>query len=194
MNKIIKTGIFALTTLAAANSYAAELVFENAYAGATVPGMKVSSAYFTAKNPSKEDVVIVSAKTTVANITELHLGLIENDKMVMRKQDQIVVKAGDSVKFDHHGYHIMFMDLKDKLRVGETVTLDINYADGTSQTLQMPVKATTKTTKHAHHHHDDGAGKHEHAKEAAPAADEAGKAANEAGAPTGEHHHHGDSK
>ena len=66
-----------------------------------------------------------------------------------------LLPAGKAVNLKPGGYHVMLMDLKQQLKVGETVavTLVIERADKARETIEVkaPVKAlSTPATDHKH--------------------------------------------
>ncbi len=137
--------------------YAQQLLISDPYIKGNIPGTKNTSGYLTLENHSDRDIKIVDVKTAVAKRAELHEHSMDNDKMMMRKVDSVQVKAHSQVVFNQHGYHIMFIGVKQNLKAGQTVELKLIYADGQEQEIEMPVvdprgKKQGKKAADKHHH------------------------------------------
>lgn len=85
------------------------------------PGAKGmnTAMYFEVVNSGDEADTLYMAKSNLANIVELHETYKKDDMMGMRKTDFVVIKAKSSFKFQPGGNHVMFIDLKRKLKAGD---------------------------------------------------------------------------
>jgi copper(I)-binding protein len=85
------------------------------------PGAKGmnTAMYFEVVNNSNLADTLYLAKSDLANIVELHETYRKDDMMGMRKTDYVVIKAKSSFKFQPGGNHVMMIDLKKKLKVGD---------------------------------------------------------------------------
>ncbi|WP_299198139.1 copper chaperone PCu(A)C [uncultured Amphritea sp.] len=135
MKKLI-TLVAALTLSASAF---AEVKVDQPYARAVPPGQPNSAAFMTLKNNSDEEVSLVSASTSVANVAELHTHTQENGVMMMRKIPQITMKANEQVELKPGGLHVMLIGLKQNLAKDETIDLTLNFSDGSSEKLDIKV-------------------------------------------------------
>jgi copper(I)-binding protein len=111
----------------------------------TVPN---TSAYLTVSNPSQQDQVIVAAKADFAQKTEIHNHLLVNDMMRMQQQAEVLVKAGETVKFAPGGLHIMLFGLKHPLVENQRQPITLILQDGSTQTFDAIIQRPG-----AHHHH-----------------------------------------
>ena len=104
------------------------------------PGVTVAAGYFTISNPGKTDLIITSASsdTQAVGKIEIHLSSINNDVMIMRKQDEVIVKAGQSLNFEHGGYHLMLMGISTPLKSGQSIDVQLATSAG-SISLLLPV-------------------------------------------------------
>lgn len=87
--------------------------------------------------------VLQSASSPVAGVVELHTHLHDNGVMRMRQVPEIVIPAQQKVALQPGGLHIMLIDLKAPLKVGDTVPLTLRFETAGSVQLDVPVKAVT---------------------------------------------------
>lgn len=116
-----------------------DITIEHARAKETIPGVKVGAGYFTITNNSDKTIELVSAKTSVAEHTEIHRMFMRDSKMAMRKVDSIEIEANSTFELTPGGYHLMFMMLTQRLTAGEAIDLELTFSNGVSATINMPV-------------------------------------------------------
>ena len=150
---MFKQSLFMLATLAALGVQAQTTVAEPWVRG-TVPQQKATGLF--AKITSAKGGKLVAASSPVAGVVEIHEMAMEGTMMKMRALPAgLDLPAGKAVALKPGGYHVMLMDLKQQLKVGETVpvTLVIEGADKARETIEVkaPVKALNKpTVEHKH--------------------------------------------
>lgn len=105
----------------------------------------MTAAFGTLRNTSGEDVRIVSATTSVAGRMELHeVGADAAGKKVMRpKEGGFVVPAGGTHTLAPGGDHLMFLDLKQPVRAGDSVAVTLTAADGATIAFTAPGRTFT---------------------------------------------------
>ena len=116
-----------------------KLLVENGRAKSTIPGIKVSAGYLKLTNNSKQTMRFTGAKTTAAKYTEFHKMVMRDSKMAMRKVKIIEIKPQQSFEFREHGYHIMFMGIKQRFKPGESITLTLIEDNGQTYDLLLPI-------------------------------------------------------
>lgn len=147
-----------LTTLTATilslTSFAtmAEITTSDAYVRAIPPGTKTTAAFVTITNNNSEDILLKSAASNAADAVELHNHVMKDGTMMMRQVEGIEVAAQQSVSLKPGSYHIMLINLKQDLMVGENVEFELNFSDGTQLKIEAPVKKIMDGI-HSHHHH-----------------------------------------
>ncbi|WP_417879882.1 copper chaperone PCu(A)C [Vibrio sp.] len=135
------------------------LKYDEPYARATPPNAVNSAIFMTIENHMKVERALVSASTDVAKKTELHTVEKEGDLMKMRQVDRIVLPAEGKVVLKPGSYHIMLLGVNQPLVEGETISVNLSYANGETETLDVPVKKVMAGMKpinkeandHAHH-------------------------------------------
>lgn len=150
---MFKQTLFTLATLVALGAQAQTSVAEPWVRG-TVPQQKATGLF--ANITSAKGGKLVSASSPVAGVVEIHEMSMEGSMMKMRALPAgLDLPAGKAVALKPGGYHVMLMDLKQQLKVGDTVpvTLVIEGADKARETIEVraPVKAlNTPTVEHKH--------------------------------------------
>lgn len=132
-----------LLLAAACFCHAADPVaISHAWARATAPGQEVGAAYLELK--SSRDLTLIKVESPTADSVEIHKMSMNNGVMQMRMLEALELPAGKTVKLEPGGFHLMLFDLKKPLKVGEKVTLKLNFKDkdGKASTMQveLPVK------------------------------------------------------
>ena len=122
----------------------AEVAVTGAWVRATVPNQRATGAFMQLM--SKKDTTLVSARSDIAGIVEVHEMKMENEVMRMRAVDGLKLPANQPVELKSGGYHLMMMDLKRQLKVGTEaqITLTFKNAKGESETtyVHAPVALT----------------------------------------------------
>lgn len=145
----MKKNYFAASLLAACllmtvSTSQAEVAYNGAWVRATVPNQQATGAFM--QLVSKKDSTLVSARSDIAGVVEVHEMKMENDVMRMRAVDGLRLPANQPVELKSGGYHLMLMDLKKQLKVGTEaqITLVFKNVDGQSETVYVhaPVAMT----------------------------------------------------
>ena len=138
-----------------ANLYAgsaADLVkADGAFARAVPPGQPNSAAFVTLTNTDDGDHALVAAETNAAEVVELHTHTMEDGMMKMRRVDKIGLPAGETVKLQPGGLHIMLIGLEHQLEPGEELAITLIFEDDGRAALTAPVKKVQHTMNHHHH-------------------------------------------
>lgn len=109
---------------------AATLTIDGAWARATVAGQSGSGAYM--RLTSREDAQLVGASTPVADRVEIHEMHLVKDMMSMRRIEHLALPAGHTVVLGHD-FHLMLIGLKQRLTVGQRLTLTLDLLDAQGQ-------------------------------------------------------------
>lgn len=143
-----------LATLLSLTSFTAmaEIITSDAYVRAVPPGSANTAAFVTITNKNQSHLYLTSASSNVADAVELHNHVMDGEKMIMRKIDNIELKAGHTVSLKSGSYHIMLINLSRDLEVGKSIDIELTFSDGTKQNLAAPVRNIMEEIK-SHHHH-----------------------------------------
>jgi len=125
-----------------ATSAFAQVTVQNPWVRATLPGQEVAGAYMTLVSAS--DTRLVSVSSPVAATTELHQMTMEGDVMRMHPVSGIDLPAGRKIELKPGGYHLMLIDIKRQLKVGETVPIALVIEDRSGKRTRLDVKAPVR--------------------------------------------------
>jgi copper(I)-binding protein len=128
-------------------SASAQVVVKDAWARATVAQQKSTGIFLQIE--SKKDAKLINVKTDIAEISEIHEMSMDNNVMKMREVESVILPAGKLVELKPGGFHIMLMQLKNQVKVGDEIalTLTIETADKKQETIEVKAKARALTMK-----------------------------------------------
>ena len=104
------------------------------------PPRSPAAGYLVIENRGGDSVELIAAETQAAERTEIHIMEHSNGRMTMRKADSISVPAGEELELKSGGTHLMLMQLRQPLKVGDEVELQLSFADGTQLKIMAPVR------------------------------------------------------
>jgi len=123
----------------AAEEYRADdLVIDRPFARATPPGAKTGAVYFTVDNTGNSTDRLLRASTPIAAGVVLHQMAMDNGIMKMRAIPSVEIRPGARLELAPDSYHLMLMDLKQPLKVGDQFPLMLTFERaGTIRTMVM---------------------------------------------------------
>ena len=122
------------------------------YAFATTPHAKTGAAFMSIENTSGKNDTLISVKSDVAEFTEIHENYIDPDDgvMIMRKINGIKIPKEGSVLLKPKGYHIMFINLKRPLKIGDSFPVTLVFSNSSEQIITIKTVAPGMN-QHSHH-------------------------------------------
>ena len=135
-----------LTTLADES----ELAIVGAYVRMVPPGSPNTAAFMTISNTGSSDRKLLQAESPVARKAELHTHLNDQGIMRMRQVPAIEIKAASQTDLKPGSYHVMLIDLQQPLQESAGVALTLRFDDGSSKTIDAPVKKPQTVMKAEH--------------------------------------------
>ena len=87
-----------------------------------------SAVYLRIFNGSNQADTLVSIDAGIATQAEVHESFEENGLSSMRSVNQLVIPADSSVSLAPGGYHIMLKQLNQQVAVGDSLSLQLNFA------------------------------------------------------------------
>lgn len=127
-----------------------QLKIEHPYVRATVPGQKVAGGFMKIENKGAADQLI-AASSPVAGEMQLHTMTMDGNVMKMREVKVIDVPANGSVELKPGGLHLMFMDIKSPLKVGEAVPVKLKFQKAGEVEIKVPVREIGAGSGHMKH-------------------------------------------
>ena len=153
MYNLFKTliSILALTLISASSYAVGSVTVMHPYARAVASGHPNSAAFMVLKNDSDQDRALVKSHSNISKVVELHTHKKEGGMMRMRQVDKIIIKAGSKTVLQPGGLHVMFIGLKQELKVGNSVDLELEFDNGETIKLIAPIKMVAGMNKKQMH-------------------------------------------
>ena len=95
--------------------------------------------YLTIVNRGARPQTLVAVETPVARKVEMHAMSMAGGVMSMAEVKAVAVPAGGKAVFGPGGYHLMLLDLKRPLKVGDRVPARLAFADGAKVAATLSV-------------------------------------------------------
>ena len=141
--KLVKTLALAATLAFSAVAAHAEdiklgdLTISNAWTRATPPRAIAGGGFITIANHGSEDDLLVAASTSVSDKAELHeMSVVDNVMKMRHMPGGVPIPAGETVELKPGGYHVMFLDLKEPLKQGDTLNVSLTFEK--AGTVEVP--------------------------------------------------------
>jgi hypothetical protein len=114
------------------------IVINQPWARATPAGAKVGAGYMSITNTGNQPDRLIGGDLPQAGTFQVHEMKMEDGVMKMREvSGGLEIKPGEKIELKPGGFHVMFMDLRDPLKQGETLkgqlrfekagTVDVDY-------------------------------------------------------------------
>jgi copper(I)-binding protein len=140
LSSLLVLSLVALSGTALAESATDQVSVSDAYVRAVPPGQPNSASFMEITNGSSTDHALVGGSSPAAEVLELHTHTMEGGMMRMRQIEKIDLPAGQSVKLQPGGLHVMLIGLKQNLVPDENVPITLKYEDGSEVTIEAPVR------------------------------------------------------
>ena len=136
---------------------------------ATPGGATVGAAFLEITTDKGVTDKLISASSPAAGRVEIHTHIMDGDVMKMRRVEAIELKDGQSHVLKPMGDHIMLFDLKQPLKEGDVIKLELTFEKAGPIALDATVEPAgalgphgmDHQPGHADHDHDGKSG-HEH--------------------------------
>lgn len=123
---------------------AADLSVSGAYMPQPVSDT-MAAGFLTVTNKGGTNDELTSVTSDLGEVT-MH----ETVDAAMQEAKRLDVPAHGQLVFKSGGTHLMFEKLKHQPKQGQTVTVELHFADSDPVTVEMPVKSATYTPKTGH--------------------------------------------
>jgi len=85
-------------------------------------------------------LTLVGVTTTDAGAAEVHESMQQDGMAHMMPRTELRIPAGDVVTMAPGGLHVMLIDLRRALVIGDSVRLRLRFSDSTSMAVTVPVQ------------------------------------------------------
>jgi copper(I)-binding protein len=137
MNRVVLAA-FLLASGAAFAADPSPVQVEHAWSRATPGSSRIGVVYLVLRDAAASDM-LTGASTPVAGRATLHESYREGGLDKMRMLEGVMLPRNKEVAFAPGGRHIMLMDLKQPLKVGETFPLTLEFAHAAPVTATVTV-------------------------------------------------------
>ena len=124
-----------------------------------MPAGLPAGGYVTLHNEGGDAATLTGASSTQYGHVMLHESSTEGGMGRMKAIDRLVIPAHGEVALAPGGYHLMLMKGAAEVRVGSSVSVILQFADGSKTTvdfLARPANAVDAGTQAPAGHHHDG--------------------------------------
>jgi copper(I)-binding protein len=122
---------------AAGTAAAAPPAVEGAWARATPPSAKTGAVYLTLTADSVDR--LIGAQSPAAREVQIHTHVSEGGMSRMMQLPELALPAGEGMRLEPGGLHLMLIDLARPLVAGEQIELRLTLADAGAVELIVPV-------------------------------------------------------
>ena len=126
---------------APASTVAAKAHVDAAWVRAAPPGAMMMAGYMAIHNDGKTPLRFVSAQSDAFGMIELHRTQIVNGVSTMRAAGEQAIPVGGVLRIEPGGLHLMLMQPKHALKIGDKVDFRLHFADGSATDVVAPVSA-----------------------------------------------------
>jgi periplasmic copper chaperone A len=148
--KHLAAALAALTLSAISTVSMAQVKIDNAWARPTVPGQQGGGGYMTLQSPTADK--LLSGSTPVAERLELHTMAMQGDVMTMREVKAIDLPAGQKVELKPGGLHVMFIGIKEPLKLGSKVPVTLKFEKAGEVKVEFEVMSRPAASAHKDEH------------------------------------------
>ena len=118
----------------------AELDISDAWIKNLPPSVPVRAGYMTLHNAQSKTQRIVAVHSENFASVEIHQTLMQDGMMRMEQVPGLQIEPGETVHLAPGGLHLMMMQPAQPTRPGEVHRIEIEFEDGSRQSLQMTVR------------------------------------------------------
>src|ERR1700709_1335139 len=130
-----------------------DLTVTSPWTRATPGGAKIAGGYLKITNNGTSADRFVGAKSEATDHVEIHEMSMSDGIMRMRPSpDGLEIKPGETVELKSGGYHLMFMDLKQPLKQGDSFKATLQFEKAGSLDVNFNVNALGATSGNAPQH------------------------------------------
>ena len=120
----------------------AQVEVEGGWARPTPPTAQVAAGYAVVRNRGIDSDRLVSAASPIAERVELHQMTHDGGIMRMRQIDGVLVPAKGVITLEPGGIHLMLINIKHPLKVGESVPVTLRFERAGERQTTLQVRLT----------------------------------------------------
>ncbi len=164
----LATAALLLCNTTIAQTYSIDnLIIDKVFTFATPPGAQTAGGYLTITNTGVEDDTLIGGSASFADVTQMHEMKMVDDIMKMRHLETgLAIPAGATVELTPGGLHVMFMQLTQDLKDGDSPAVTLSFAKAGDLIVNFQVvdrrqQKSGNETKHGHKKSDHSTMNHD---------------------------------
>ena len=134
--------VMMLVSLTASAQRVADVEVKAAWARPTVAGQMGTGAFM--QLTSRDGARLLGASSDVAGVVEIHEMAMEGNVMRMRPIPLLDLPPGGTVELKPGGHHMMLMDLKRPLTVGEKIKVELRLETRDKKLVTQPIEVEVR--------------------------------------------------
>ena len=115
------------------------VIVSDAYVQEVPPGADNSAAYMEINNGGRGDRILTNISSPICRAADLRRSSHKGGLMKMERVDSVEIKAGETVRLEPMGLHIMLIGLKKPLKMGSEAPITLTFRDGSTVTVTARV-------------------------------------------------------
>lgn len=129
---------------------------------ASPPGVKTLAGYLEIKNSGKKQWVLTGVSSPAFGQVGIHRTVLHGNMAHMEHLNELVIPANTSAVFQPGGLHLMLMDEKKSVKIGDQVPLTLTFSSGEKIAVKAIVRSGKAEDATGHNQHMDHSGHGEH--------------------------------
>ena len=130
-----------------------DIMVHNPWVRAVPPVSETSAAYMILMNHGDKDDQLLSVKSSIAKVVEIHNVKKENGMMKMYPVKFVEIPAGKTQELKPGGYHLMLIKLTKTLKVGQEIEFILYFKHSGMVKVIAPVKEGKPMKNEMNHDH-----------------------------------------
>jgi copper(I)-binding protein len=135
-----------------------DLHIDQPWSRPTPPGTGMGVGYLTITNNGSQAVTLVGAASPRAERVTIHETTEQDGMMGMQLlEGGLSIPAGAAVELKPHSYHLMLEQLRQPLKEGESIPLELDFEGAEDITVELKVESLDSDMTDDHTSHGNGA-------------------------------------
>lgn len=131
---------FAVAALMALTAFGApKITIRDPWVSVPVGKQQMTAGFLTLRNDGADNALVAASCDAVKNL-ELHEMKESGGRMRMEMLAEIELPAGEEVRLQPGGLHLMMIGFTRPIREGDVLSVRLRFADGSTADVKMPVR------------------------------------------------------
>ena len=104
------------------------------------PGMRVMAGYMNIRNDTGDPHALLDISSAQFKRVEMHRTVFENDQARMKRQSIMTVEAGETLKFEPGGSHLMLFNPVKSFTNGDEIDLSLILKNGSKLDVKAQIR------------------------------------------------------